>query len=240
MPLLSTLKQILRQLKLRELSTRQKLYLAMILISCCLVFYAVGIITNFFASPVFSMFFVISYDTAHNIVSYVAIAVAVGLSIAALAISLVKRRKSVLLLEPEYEPVIDVVEAPGESLVQEASSVDDQKIGSDAEGHGAEQEDELNKQPVMRSTMKALSQAYTHPNTNNNAANNQEPVLLLFHDQLTCPTCKREFSNPVFMLDYSGLRPRLIRRCPYCDMPADSQNAATEYSYSESSISVET
>jgi hypothetical protein len=241
MRLFGMFNQMLGRLGLGELSRMQKLYLALILAACCLVFYAVGIITNFFASPVFSMFFVISYDTAHNIVSYVAIAMAVSLSIAALAISLVKRRKSVLLLEPEYEPAIDVADVPTEALVQATSSVDDQKIISNPQGQGTEQEDELNKQPVMRSTMKALSQAYAHPNTNNDASNNQEPVLLLFHDQLTCPTCKREFSNPVFMLDYSGLRPRLIRRCPYCDLPADStQNAATGYGYSESSISVET
>jgi uncharacterized Zn-finger protein len=147
----------------------------------------------------------------------------------------------VLLLEPEYEPVIDVVDAPGEGLVQATSSVDDQKVASNSNGYGAEQEDELDKQLIMRSTMKATSQAYSFPSANNDGANNQEPVLLLFHDQLTCPTCKREFSHPVFMLDYSGLRPRLIRRCPYCDLPIDStQNAATEYGYSESSISVET
>ena len=240
MLLLGMFNQMLGRLQFGELTKMQKLYVALLLISCCLVFYAVGIITNFFASPVFSMFFFISYDTAHNIVSYVAIAVAVSLSIAALAISLVKRRKSVLLLEPEYEPVIDVADAPGEGLVQATSSVDDQKVSSNSKGYDAEQEDELDKQLIMRSTMKATSHVYGHPTNTNDAANNQEPVLLLFHDQLTCPTCKREFNNPIFMLDYSGLRPRLIRRCPYCDMPADSQNAATEYGYSESSISVET
>jgi uncharacterized Zn-finger protein len=126
-------------------------------------------------------------------------------------------------------------------LVQATSSVDDQKIPSNSNDYGAEQEDEPNKQPDMQPIMKATSQANADPNANNDAANNQESVLLLFHDQLTCPTCKREFSKPVFTLDYSGLRPRLIRRCPYCDLLIDStQYAASEYSYSESSISIET
>ena len=199
MPLLSRLKRILWQLKLRELSTMQKLYVAMILISCCLVFYAVGIITNFFASPVFSMFFVISYDTAHNIVSYVAIALAVSLSIAALAISLVKRRKSVLLLEPEYEPVIDVVDAPGEALVQATSPVDDQKIAGNSKGQGAEQEEELNKQPATQQIDPSTTQAPAELTTDKNTTTNQEAVLTLNKDKITCPACKKEFSIPVFM-----------------------------------------
>ena len=100
MRLLSVLKKTFGQLKLRELSTLQKLYAAMIAITCCLVFYAVGIITDFFASPMFSMFFIISYDTAHNIVSYIALAIAAGLCITALATSLLKKGK-VALLKPE-------------------------------------------------------------------------------------------------------------------------------------------
>jgi uncharacterized Zn-finger protein len=191
------------------------------------VFYAVGIITNFFASPVFSMFFVISYDTAHNIVSYVAIAMAVSLSIAALAISLVKRRKSVLLLEPEYEPVIDVVDAPGEALVQATSSVDDQKIPSNAEGHGAEQEDELNKQPATQSIDPSTAQAPAELTADKNATTYQEAVLTLNKDKITCPACKKEFSIPVFMLDYTGLKPRLVRHCPYCDQILDLEQETT-------------
>lgn len=115
MRLLSVLRQMFGRVKLRQLSTVQKLYAAMIVIACCLVFYAVGIVTNFFASPVFSMFFIISYDTAHDVVSYVALAI--GLSIIALTISLVKKRKSVVL-KSEEKPVIGAGKASSGMPIQ--------------------------------------------------------------------------------------------------------------------------
>jgi uncharacterized protein YbaR (Trm112 family) len=127
----------------------------------------------------------------------------------------------VLLLEPEYEPVIDVVDAPGEAVVQATSSVDDQKVASNAEGHEAEQEDELNKQPDMQPIAPSTTQAPAEPNTDKNTTTNQETVLTLNKDKITCPACKKEFSIPVFMLDYTGLKPRLVRHCPYCDQTLD-------------------
>jgi len=74
--------------KLRELSKTQ---LVMIIVAVGLLFYAVGIATNFFGSPVFSMFFIISNETAHN-VAYLAVAIAIALIIMTLAMSLIKKR----------------------------------------------------------------------------------------------------------------------------------------------------
>ena len=63
----------------------------MIVVACGLVFYAVGIATNLFASSVFSMFFVISYQTAHSIVVYIAGAAGFALFIVAFALSMVEK-----------------------------------------------------------------------------------------------------------------------------------------------------
>jgi mannose/fructose/N-acetylgalactosamine-specific phosphotransferase system component IIC len=64
----------------------------MVLVACGLVFYAAGIATNFFGSTVFSMFFVISYQTAHNTVTYLAVTLAVALGV--LALCLVETRET--------------------------------------------------------------------------------------------------------------------------------------------------
>lgn len=101
---------------LKVQSKTQKPRLATILLVCGfgLVLYAAGIATNFFASPVFSMFFVISYQTAHSIVVYVAVAAAFALAIVAAAVSLSmvetpKKRKEPIAPRkvPSKKPIID-------------------------------------------------------------------------------------------------------------------------------------
>jgi hypothetical protein len=198
------------RVKLRQLSTVQKLYVAMIVIACCLVFYAVGIATNFFASPVFSMFFIISYDTAHNIVSYVALAI--GLSIIALTISLVKKRKSAVL-KPKDKPVIGAGKALSRAWIQ----------------------------TTLSEFVEATNPTPSQSDSDDNTVSNQEAGIISDGDALTCPACKKQFINPIFTLDYSALTPRLMRRCPYCDQPIDiEQKAPTEDIFVDSPISIET
>jgi hypothetical protein len=83
--------QAIRQL--RELSQIQKLEAAASIVACALAFYAIGIATDFFANPIFSMFFFISYETAHNVVTYLAAVIAIVFGIA-VGLSLVKKGKS--------------------------------------------------------------------------------------------------------------------------------------------------
>jgi hypothetical protein len=204
------LMQMFGRLKLRKLSALQKLYVAMIVIACCLVFYAVGIMTNFFASPIFSMFFIISYETAHNIVSYVALTIAVGFCITALATRLVKKRKFVLR-EPEDKPV----------------------VGSGKASSGAP------IQTTLSAFVKATNPTFPQSNSDNDATNNRETDMILDSEALTCPACKKKFINPIFVLDYSRLTPRLMRRCPFCDQPIDSeQKAPAEEIFVDSPIGI--
>ena len=77
-----------------------------------LVFYALGIATDFFASPVFSAFFVVSYQTAHNFVTYIAFSMAVVLSAVGLCLVIVERRKTepqVIGTEPVVAPLSSVM-----------------------------------------------------------------------------------------------------------------------------------
>ena len=106
----------------KELSRTRKLSLAMILVVCGLVFYGVGIATNFFGSPAFSMFFIISYQTAQNL-AYWVLTVAVVLSILA-ALSMVETREThtvsnshdeqnedpIIALSPTFERLADLEE----------------------------------------------------------------------------------------------------------------------------------
>jgi len=39
--------------------------------------------------------------------------------------------------------------------------------------------------------------------------------------RFTCPACKKEFSTPLFTLEYAATGPKLIRHCPYCDQRID-------------------
>jgi hypothetical protein len=227
MQLLTTFKRIFSKLKLRELSTVQKIYVAIIAVSCCLVFYAVGIITDFFANPVFSMFFVLSYDEAHNIVSYIALGAAITLGIVALTVGLVKRRKSVLLIEPEYEPAIDNANAPVEVMTQATSSGNIQELINPADT-SAKQESLQDEEPVVQPIGSSATESSIYPESDKNMETSQATGLTADKDKITCPACNKEFSIPVFMLDYTGLKPKLVRHCPYCDQVLDSEQKTIE------------
>lgn len=79
-----------------------KILIAIIIVAGFLIFYVLGIATNLFANPVFSMFFVISNDTAHEI-AYLAV---VG-AVAAVIIGLILLKKQ-RIIEPKtmYKPAI--------------------------------------------------------------------------------------------------------------------------------------
>ena len=89
----------------------KKIQIATLTIASALLFYAVGIATNFFANPVFSMFFIISAETAHTIVTGIAVVTAIAFAILAVAVSVNKKRK-VVLLETQNKLAITTAKAP--------------------------------------------------------------------------------------------------------------------------------
>lgn len=74
---------------------------------------------------------------------------------------------------------------------------------------------ESEKNPTKQSTVQTASQPYIVKNTTINQSVKEGK------GRLTCPTCKKEFSTPLFTLDYEASTPKLIRHCPYCDQPID-------------------
>ncbi len=73
----------------------RKLWVSILIVVGGLIFYSVGIATDLFAYPAFSMFFVISYETAHNVALYAAAGTAIVLAITATAINLIKKPKTI-------------------------------------------------------------------------------------------------------------------------------------------------
>lgn len=81
---------------------------------------------------------------------------------------------------------------------------------------------ESEKKPTKQSAVQTASQPYVVKNTTINQVGVREEK-----GRLTCPTCKKEFSTPLFTLDYEASTPKLIRHCPYCDKPIDQQQKNT-------------
>jgi hypothetical protein len=59
----------------------------------CVLFYAAGVLTNLFGSPIFSAFFILSQQASYEI-AYVAVVIAVASIIVTLAISVARKRSS--------------------------------------------------------------------------------------------------------------------------------------------------
>ena len=34
---------------------------------------------------------------------------------------------------------------------------------------------------------------------------------------ISCPSCRKVFSRPLVIIDFSGGRPKLVNVCPYCN-----------------------
>lgn len=82
------------QLKFEPAFTRQKLLVISIITVYSLIFYAIGIATNLFDAPMFSMFRIISSQTAHELAFGIG-AIAIVLSIVILSFHFLKGQKNI-------------------------------------------------------------------------------------------------------------------------------------------------
>ena len=209
---------------MRELSKKQKLHAAIIIVACMLIFYGLGIATNFFAQPMFSMFWIISDSTAHNVVIYVALVMGIALTMG-VTVSLVKKRKSAFS-EAHNKSVIGTIKASNEAPGIIAQSTNNQKITKNPESYKTEQKNQSAKKPIMQPTKHSTPQIPSPTSNVKNAATDQEAVVN--KDRITCPACKKEFSTPLFSLDYGSRNPKLIRLCPYCNQTLEAETKTTE------------
>ncbi len=209
-------------INLREISKKQKLNFAIVIVVAALIFYAVGIVTDLFANPAFSMFWIISENTAHNLAALGAVGSAIALVAIALIVGLAKKGK--IMLPGIYNKQISRnIKAPSNLAVKGTIPVGNQKINNTPQKSIAEQKNQLVKQSIVPPTEQPTKQSpitmppitMQHP-TNENDAPEQE-VKINAEGKTTCPGCKKAFSTPILMVDYNLSKPLLTRYCPYCN-----------------------
>ncbi len=199
----------------------KKLRIAIIVIVGSLIFYAVGNLTNFFGNPMFSMFWIISNETAHNIATYVAVVGAAVVVIIGLTATLIKKRK---ITKPQttYVPVTSNIKPTNRTPVRATLATNTPKINDKSKEYKIEQENEPPKQPIIKITEQSKAQKTAYPAIDQNKTNSQRiETSKPTNGKLTCSNCKKEFSTPLFMLEYIQSKPKLVRHCPYCDQPLD-------------------
>jgi hypothetical protein len=203
-----------------NLSKEQKLRLTIMAVACGLAFYAVGVATNFFGSPIFSMFFIINYNTVHGEVIYVAVAAAIALSLISLAVPLIKKRK---LEFPQIHnrPIIRIMKTSDRASPRVSMPTNPLKMTGNQKNNKVKQKNQQPTHTAIKPTSQPTVQKASQPYIVKNTTINQEVDVKENKDKLTCPNCKKEFSTPLFTLDYTASTPKLIRNCPYCFQPVD-------------------
>jgi hypothetical protein len=191
---------------LEKIPRIQKIFITMTIVAGCLLFYGIGIATNFFAQPMFSMFFIISEETAHNLVVYIAIGAAIAMGALAFAIKFLKRPKSASFEIP-IKPAIPMVQRPlkvdtavnMKTFSKPEATIPEQKMKpiQTAQLTQNQKTEKVEEQPVQQAPKPEASQ-------------------VINKDKLTCRSCKKEFSTPMLMLEYPNSIATLVSYCPYC------------------------
>ena len=197
--------------KLERIPRTQKIFIIMTIIAGCFLFYGVGIATNFFAQPIFSMFFIISAETAHNLVVYIAVGTAIALGALALATKFLKKPKSDSFKIP-IKPAIPLVQRPLKTV--ESANL---KISGKPEVSVPK----IKKKPIPVTQSAEILKVEKVDATTNQQIPKLEVTKTNSKGKFTCPSCKKEFSTPMLMRDYPKSKTDLVSYCPYCFKPID-------------------
>jgi hypothetical protein len=183
---------------MKEIPKKQKIYLAAVLAACVLVVYGVGTVTDLFANPIFAPFFLVNYETAHTIAAYAA-AVGITVGIAASAFYLLKKQKTGAIKNlgaaELTKPLSSMPQPPKYALTKEdKTKKPEQTMPKPA----------FTENPPVKAAPKE-DKPTSAPATKD--------------DKIVCAKCKKEFSTPLLMYDYSTSEPKLASYCPYCNQP---------------------
>jgi hypothetical protein len=173
-----------------------------------LSFYAIGIATDFFASPILSTFFIISRETAHDIVFYASVAAAVVLTIGVLSTILLKNQRR---FSPLQNRIVEFIKEANQESVLDAPALATEKIINISQVDGPQQK------PLPQTTIQIPTDS------------NIEKITLspnLFQekeDKVFCLNCKKEVSI-VRSTDNNSQKVGHEDLCPYCNKPLNSQS----------------
>lgn len=182
---------------------------------CLFLFYSIGVISDFFASPMFSAFWMVNIQTAYDIVTYTGAALTVVVAVTAVAWSFPKEHK----ISFSFKPI------GLKARITQASHKAKQQVVTPFVSTGKSESDELDLEPEIHLPPKNNLQLNTQPPFQ------PQPTILppervfstegVFNIQgtgrMACLTCKKEFDDPLFKLDCGNHLPRLILSCPYCN-----------------------
>lgn len=200
----------------KQLTKTKKLSLAAIAVTSLLALYAAGVASNFFAQPMFSMFFIVSAQTAHTIVVYGAVGAAAAVGIVAVGLNLSKRGKDAA---PSPKPAAKPTAKAKTKPAALAEALVNLKTQGNLGGVN-QQETEL---PKPAPSISQAPKAEIENEVKTEAATVKPEAATENKDKIECPACKKEFSTPIFMLDYAQSKPKVVSYCPYCNQPLDTQ-----------------
>jgi hypothetical protein len=210
---------------LKQPSNSKILWTAGILLASGLVFYAIGIATNLFASPIFSMFYIISYNTAHTIVIYAAVAAAAVIVTIASWSRMKKTRfgatcaglgNSVQARFPKQDS------APESSTPVKTCK---EQNSPQSKGPTIVKTFAMAGQPTVQQLAKGNSQSFREPPAAKEPTAAPEVVKKSSNGKIICPNCNKEFIAPMLMFDYKGSKAKLVGYCPYCETPLPQYQA---------------
>jgi hypothetical protein len=112
---------------LRKTSSKQKLLLSMTILVCCLVFYAIAVAANLFASPIFSQFLILNSAAAHNVGVYVALNAAIFVTILAIALNFLSTPSDSDEEETKDEAVMPIMQEVNENPTSVNFEFEDEK-----------------------------------------------------------------------------------------------------------------
>jgi DNA-directed RNA polymerase subunit RPC12/RpoP len=130
-----------------------------------------------------------------SVVTYAALGVAAAASVSALILGIVKVRK-VAPPKPSSDPVFKTARASNDAPARTFASV-------------------YWKRSSDQSTEASEVEATTEPEIETLTA--KQEVVFETRGKIVCSECKKQFSTPLFMLEYTNSKPKLVRHCPYCN-----------------------
>jgi hypothetical protein len=206
------------QKRLEKITRKQKIFIAMIIIAGIFLFYGIGIATNFFAQPIFSAFFIISNETAHNLVAYIAVGAAFALGGLALALNFGKLKVS--LFGRKTKPTILSIPEPVKTVPTIYPPRTQPKPQPKPQVTVSEKRVIPNPSIAMQLGEKPKTETASVPA---NQVKKPNATQTTNKGKFTCQSCKKEFSTPMLMLDYANSKTKMLSYCPYCNAPLDTQ-----------------
>lgn len=217
-------------LKIKGFSSVQKVWVAASVAVCSLVFYAVGVSTAFFGSPVFSHFWWVSAGTARGIVVYSAGAFA-AVTVIALAVNgsfgMLSKASLELFLFKNHRITSPVKLSALRARMRQVSHKATSRFLTPFRGEDVGEDDGMEFDPQIRMSLQNKSQLSTKPTfqpsssppllPSENVLAAEGLSVISGSGRMACLNCKKEFNEPLFKLDFVNRLPRLILSCPHCN-----------------------